>query len=183
MKDILLGTDPNGQTVCVFRKGGVAIYGQWVGGAYQTVVIRNGDKLPALTPLPPLYGPRIKATLEEELDAELQSFPRGSTLPRPGSPPLSQANIDAAARRRREAVARRTCPLCREPWGRDGTHPRRLSRDHIRKRSDGHKSFVLGDTHNIRFVCQECNNLLNRLGQCAGAVACWIAVARRNLAA
>jgi hypothetical protein len=75
------------------------------------------------------------------------------------------------------------CPLCGVKM--ISGDPRRMypqtrSRDHILPKRDGHGSHVYGDTRNIRIVCQSCNGLLDRLGQCPGAVACWIAVTRRE---
>ena len=136
MKDNLIGIDANGQTIVIFRKNGLAIYGRWVNGQYQTEIMRAG------------IPPRVSA---------------------PALPP------------KRFYVKDGLCPLCSAPMiVQSGTHPHRRSRDHILPLRDGHKAHIYGDTRNIRIVCQECNGLLNRLGQCPGAVACWIAVSRRD---
>jgi hypothetical protein len=70
------------------------------------------------------------------------------------------------------------CPLCGVEMIRGGNrrmYPQTRSRDHILPKRDGHGSHIYGDTRNIRIVCQSCNGLLDRLGQCPGAVACYLA--------
>ena len=68
------------------------------------------------------------------------------------------------------------CPYCKRPMtsGKKVNNPTRASRDHILPRQWGGLD-SWGTEHaprNLRWCCQECNNLRAAVGHCIGALAC-----------